>query len=142
MISMIFYLLILYQLKHFLCDYPLQTPRFFIGKFRKDWSFFVPLLAHSAIHGVGTFLIAVWATGNILLGINLGILDMVVHGTMDRLKAGERWMGRWKALSSTEFATATPAQLRGNALFWNALGVDQMVHHLTHYLCIYLILKS
>jgi hypothetical protein len=32
------------------------------------------------------------------------------------------------------------ARLRGNKLFWWALGFDQMVHHLTHYGCIYFIL--
>lgn len=33
-------------------------------------------------------------------------------------------------------------ELRGNTLFWNALGLDQMVHHLTHYVCVWQILKA
>jgi hypothetical protein len=31
--------------------------------------------------------------------------------------------------------------LLGNSLFWCALGFDQMVHHLTHYVCIYFFLR-
>ncbi|HVT62569.1 MAG TPA: hypothetical protein VHD33_03685 [Legionellaceae bacterium] len=87
---------------------------------------------------------------------------------MDRIKAGKKYMGRWKALSASEWVEAkrrsecewvdihgdqiTDAtkpmnaiyrkQIIGNRLFWICLGIDQLIHHLTHYVCIYFILKA
>jgi hypothetical protein len=33
-------------------------------------------------------------------------------------------------------------QFKGNKYFWFALGLDQMIHHLTHYLIIYLLVMK
>ena len=160
----LFVLLVVYQLKHFLADYIFQG-EYMLGKFKPGWTFVGPLLAHVAVHGAMTLLIAV--TSVIFMGatdayfvltraLAIAGLDVIVHFFMDRIKAGPRYMGRWKALSANEFpnvmqelkcdvdehAAKARKRLRDNVLFWWALGFDQMVHHLTHYACILLILLT
>ena len=44
---------------------------------------------------------------------------------MDRFKSGPRYLGRYNNLSK--------------AGFWNVLGFDQMIHHLTHIYIVYII---
>lgn len=179
-ISVVFFLLVLYQVKHFLADYPMQNS-FMLGKFKPGWEFVGPLSAHAAAHGVLTWMIAIGMTHNVALAGALMCFDATVHFFMDRLKAGPKYMGRWKAVSGAEYVKFTqqlerlqegPNQdllavrsiaairgeevevvrsrivavatkrLRDNVLFWWALGVDQMVHHLTHYVCVYFILRA
>lgn len=160
MLTTIFTLLLLYQLKHFLADYPLQRP-WMLGKFLPGWQFVVPLAAHCAVHGLMTFGIAVVFSGNPWLALLLALLDFKVHFLMDRIKASPKLMGRWKPLTAETYAeaqriiqfgdendamsiyrpSAGRAKLRGNRLFWDCLGIDQMVHHLTHYLIIFLLIR-
>ncbi len=164
----LFVLLVVYQLKHFLADYILQG-EYMLGKFKPGWAFLMPLLAHVAVHSHFTFWIAFASLAG-FMGIDfwtalnwatwIGLLDGFVHFYMDRLKASPKYMGRWKPVTAAEYMdckstiehTGTwydaqhevvvhaKARLRGNKLFWWALGFDQMVHHLTHYACIYFIL--
>ena len=136
----IFTLLVIYQLKHFLADYPLQSNRYMLGKFRADWGFVLPLLAHVGVHATGTIAVAFAFGRPIPFAAALGLFDASVHFAMDRIKASPRWMGRWKPLTAAAYPTATSAQLRGNILFWNCLGFDQLVHHLTHYACVWAVL--
>lgn len=101
---MIYLLLITYQLKHFICDYPLQG-KFMLGKFKKYPDFILPLLAHSGVHGVATFLIAYCVKPKI--AFQLALCDMVIHFTMDRIKASPNLLGRYKALSGKEYMYMT-----------------------------------
>ncbi len=57
-----------------------------------------------------------------LLGLTL--FDFIVHFVVDRVKAHPDLGGRWKA---------------DNPKFWWALGGDQAIHHLTHYIIIYVL---
>jgi hypothetical protein len=115
-------LLAAFQVKHFLCDYPLQRP-YMLRKGAVGWNWtsrnnlnwILPLAAHAGVHALATLLIALVV--NPRLGW-LSILDFVVHFVVDRVKASPQLGGRW-----------TPAQ----PYFWWALGGDQMAHHLTHY---------
>lgn len=154
MLTTVFVLLCLYQLKHFLADYPLQRP-WMLGKFLPGWSFVLPLAAHCAVHGAMTFGIALWF-GSPLLALGLAAFDFTAHFVMDRIKASPKWMGRWKPLTAKEYMDIqkviavgpvapgrsqvadlpylhAKGKLRSNRLFWHSIGVDQMVHHLTHY---------
>lgn len=148
---MIFVLLILFQLKHFLADYPLQRP-YMLQKFKADWGFLLPLVAHCGVHALFTFLIVLWAKPELALAC--AILDFWIHFVMDRVKAGPKYLGRFKALAPSEFKFhmkniegGNPGQslsrdaLQGNTYFWWALGLDQGVHHLTHYLIIWLVVS-
>lgn len=117
----IFLLLILFQIKHFVADYPLQGA-YMLGKFKRE-GWVLPLAAHCGVHAVFTFVIATVFAG-VKLAVVAAAIDFVLHFTMDRLKASPDMMGRFKP---------------DNSKFWYALGFDQMVHHVTHYLIIAMI---
>ena len=138
---MIFRLLLAFQAKHFLADYPLQR-RYMLGKFRDDWGFFLPLLAHASVHGCMT----AWICGCVLgfkpIIFLPALFDVVIHATMDRIKAAKRYLGRFKPLTADTAPTATEAQWRSNDFFWWSLGLDQGVHHLTHYAIIWWLVKG
>lgn len=118
----VFLLLIAFQLKHFICDYPLQT-QYMLGKM-KSTGWFKPLAAHSAVHSIGTIFIVSWI--NPILAIVLGVVDFILHFIVDRIKASPTMGGRWK-----------PEQPQ----FWWALGADQMTHHIINYIFIFLIIS-
>lgn len=128
MILEIFTLLVLFQLKHFICDYPLQT-QYMLGKMQAT-GWIQPLAAHAGVHAIATFLIAyvvldlVYWLDNLFFATLFAILDFVIHFTVDRIKASPNLGGRFN-----------PTQ----PYFWWALGADQMAHHLTHYLFIAII---
>ena len=130
MVLEIFTLLVLFQLKHFICDYPLQT-QYMLGKMQAT-GWIQPLAAHAAVHAIGTFIITIivfnpaYYLDAVTLAVTLAIVDFIVHFMVDRIKASPNLGGRFN-----------PSQ----PYFWWALGADQMVHHLTHYLFIYLIIS-
>jgi hypothetical protein len=131
---------------------------FQVKQFKADWGFFVPLLSHCWTHAFMTLLIFSVALGQLhttvdIFGLGmlpgaLAILDLVLHFVMDRIKAGPKYMGRWKALSGQDYQNArwllnqpddgkshrvAREALRRNKFFWWALGFDQFFHHMTHY---------
>jgi len=166
-LTLLFVLLIVYQLKHFFADYPLQG-KYMLGKFKDGWDWVLPLLAHVTVHGLFTLLICLVVRPELWW---LSLVDMGIHFTMDRLKAGKKYLGRFKALSGKEFMAIMPdleaamkhnknadwmlgipsaerlsplwaevlEKARSNTYFWWALGLDQMVHHLTHYFIIWML---
>lgn len=137
---MIWVLLLAYQLKHFIADYPLQG-KFMLGKFLPYPRFILPLTAHALVHAVFTFLIAVWIVSP-TAAVVLGLIDGAVHFAVDRVKASPELGGRFEALTKSTYADLMAKQmpeedrqkvLKSNTYFWWALGLDQMAHHLTHY---------
>lgn len=165
MIGTLFLLLIVYQLKHFLADYPLQN-EYMLKKFSPEPKVWIPALAlHAGVHAWFTLVIGyayIVATRGFPAGGQaatlvwaVGALDFAVHFTMDRIKASPRMLGRFKALSANEWAVWSHEARshnfrvewfervkRDNTYFWWSLGLDQMVHHLTHYTIIFLLLMS
>lgn len=119
MVTLIFLLLIIFQLKHYLADYVLQT-RYMLGKFNADWSFVMPLAAHAGVHAAFTFAICTVLRHELWW---LAVVDGVSHFLIDRVKAGSRWLGRYSDKSK--------------APFWLVLGLDQFLHHGVHYYIIY-----
>lgn len=125
MITTLFILLILFQLKHFIADYPLQG-QYMLGKFKSGTEWILPLTAHSSVHAIGTFIISIlFVPFNIAL--SLAVLDFGLHFVMDRIKASPNILGRFSM---------------DNKYFWWSLGFDQMFHHLTHYLIVFIILLN
>ena len=116
----IFILLIVYQIKHFLCDYPLQTPYMLQKLNLTGWA--VPLAAHAAVHGAFTLAIVMFVNPSLWW---LAIFDFAVHFTMDRIKASPNMLNRFGLEDKR---------------FWWSLGFDQMVHHLTHYAIIFMLI--
>lgn len=155
MLEEIWWLLVAYQVKHFLCDYPLQT-EYMLGKFKPGSNFIAPLAGHCGVHVIGTFVISsTYFYHKDILRINeviaVCLFDFIVHFVMDRIKAGPQWLGRYKSLSAGEFMTLiakekngptaeTVKARRNNKFFWWSLGLDQQVHHLTHYCIIFYLL--
>ena len=131
MILEIFTLLVLFQLKHFVCDYPLQT-QYMLGKMQAT-GWIQPLAAHAAVHAIGTFIITIivfnpaYYLDAVTLAVILAIVDFIVHFMVDRIKASPNLGGRFN-----------PTQ----PYFWWALGADQMAHHLTHYAFIFILLGA
>jgi len=146
----VFALLIAFQAKHFLADYPLQKG-YMLGKFKeKNWA--LPLAVHCGVHAAFTFAIVLACVWNIagpwslFAPFLLAGFDFTVHFIMDRIKASPYLLGRFKALGPSQYLYCvenpnpfTKLQLRGNTFFWWSLGLDQTVHHLTHYVIIYLL---
>lgn len=106
---MIFVLLVVYQLKHLICDYFLQG-KYMLGKFQPYPKFILPLLAHASVHGMATFLIALCVKPKIAFWVAL--LDLVAHFVIDRVKASPNMLGRFKALDANNYVYVPVAHLK------------------------------
>lgn len=112
--SSLLILYILFRLKHFICDFLLQTDWMALTKGkpgREGWS---ALLTHTAIHAIGTLLVTVIFAPALWW---LGLVDFVVHSVVDRIKGLFTYRMGW-----------TPK----DTVFWWTLGADQEVHNFTH----------
>ena len=128
-----------------------------LGKFKPGFDFVKPLAAHCGVHILGTLIIAgiyLWSNGlawHHLIWV-CGF-DFVLHFIMDRVKASPGLLGRYHPLSPTEYVDLinfeeregaddqTREDKKNNTIFWWCLGLDQGVHHLTHYLIIFYLLN-
>jgi len=119
--KLLFLLLVIYQLKHFLCDFPLQT-QYMLGKFKGGDEWKGPLTAHAAVHGAGTLLVGLCFAPAYGIAILLALCDFAAHFTIDRLKV------------------LKGSYPMADKRFWWALGADQMAHHFTHYSIIAILL--
>ena len=158
---MIWLLLALYQIKHFVADYLLQG-KYMLGKFKPFPAFILPLTAHCAVHAVFTFLIAICFKG-LGFAIFLALLDAGIHFAVDRVKASPEMLGRFQPLTKGEYPTVLQMsmgimpvpievsehsakvqwakdRLKSNVWFWWSIGLDQMAHHFTHYFIIWMLL--
>ena len=97
-----------------------------LGKFNaKDWE--LPLFTHASVHALMTFGIVMYFLGNVEIAAGMMMLDLVTHFTIDRVKASPYMFGKYK-----------PDQ----KIFWLALGGDQFLHHITHYIIIFTIIYN
>jgi Protein of unknown function (DUF3307) len=104
------------QIKHFICDYLLQTPYQLLNK----GIYLHPGgLLHAGLHAlftVGAFLVAPPALG---LGIAIVLGEFLVHYHIDWVKEQVIRRKGWDATQRE---------------FWWAIGFDQLLHHLTYIL--------
>jgi len=142
----IFLLLLVFQIKHFVADFLLQN-KYMMGKFSKDWYFFLPLLAHAGINGIFTLAICLFINPSLWW---LSLVDIVTHFFIDRIKAGYKYFGKFKALSESEmkenleimnvermlgqtkYGNNIRKAIKHNTYFWFALGFDQMLHQVVY----------
>jgi Protein of unknown function (DUF3307) len=119
--TQIFLLLILFQVKHFVCDGPLQT-----GAMVREKGLYGRVLGivHAGIHGAGTLGILLLFGIAPLLALKLALLDFVIHYHVDFTK--EQFVRR------AGWTTTIPQ-------FWWALSADQMMHQLTYLLLTWLV---
>jgi hypothetical protein len=120
-INTLFTLLVVFQIKHFIADFPLQFP-YMLRKLAPGWEFVLPLSMHCGVHCLLTFAIALLTVPSLWW---LAFADFAIHFLMDRIKSGPRYLGRFNDVH--------------RSAFWIALGFDQMVHHLTHLWIIWMI---
>jgi hypothetical protein len=139
-----------------------------LGKFKPWPESFKPLFLHSLVHAAFTLVIGLWFV-SFTTAILCALLDMWCHSVIDYVKASPDYGGRYTALSKSEMRkilTRLPKieyarvcvtndtdrfrlqykineakeKLASNRKFWYALGADQLAHHLTHYLIIYILI--
>ena len=119
-VSTIFILLVVFQMKHFVADFPLQFGFMVVAKARKGWDFAPALALHCAVHMIFTLCITLVINPRLWW---LSLVDFATHFIMDRIKSGPRFLGRFDNVERQPF--------------WICFGFDQMVHHLTSYFIIY-----
>lgn len=123
-ISLIFVLLVSFQLKHYVADFPLQSG-WMLNKRLPGWDFAFPLACHCAVHSTITLIIICLVNPSLWW---LALIDFVVHFLMDRVKSAAHYLGRFNDPTRQSF--------------WNCFGLDQLVHHFTHYFIIYNLVTS
>lgn len=102
------------QVKHFICDYPLQTPY----QLKHKGIYGHPGgIIHSAIHALGTLTAFLVVTPTLALGAAIVVGEFLVHYHTDWAK--DQVMRR-KGYNVHQHE------------FWWAIGADQLVHHLTY----------
>lgn len=107
-------LFVLFLIKHFIVDFPLQTPYQFLNK--GTYGHFGGLL-HSGLHGVGTIIIGLLLSMSIIDCVLLGFLDSVTHYHID-----------WAKVNITNYFKLS----FNDPHYWNLLGLDQLLHCLVY----------
>jgi hypothetical protein len=111
--------LFLLFVKHFICDFPLQTSPWM---YRNKGTYLHPGgLAHAAVHAIGTWLVLVFFIGQ--QAYLYALVDFVVHYHVDWAKMNLNKKYNLRADN-------------GNG-FWILLGLDQLLHHITYFVIIY-----
>ncbi len=105
----------LFRLKHFACDFLLQTDWMALTKGKPGKEGYSALFTHTAIHAVGTLIVTVIFAPSLCW---LALVDFVIHSGIDRLKGVFTYRRGW-----------TPA----DKMFWWTLGADQEAHNFTHF---------
>ncbi len=113
-ISSLLILYISFRLKHFICDFILQTEWMALTKSAPGREGYKALFAHTATHGIGTSLVMLVFAPPLIF---LGLIDFVVHSLIDRIKG---------------VLTRKMGWMPKDTFFWWALGADQEMHNLTH----------
>ena len=106
--------LLIFLVKHLVADFFLQTSWMANGK-EQPHGWLKPLLAHVAVHAVATEIIFLALAP---LYWWMGLVDFAIHFAIDRCKG----------LLNRAFDT-DPTKTG----FWWLIGIDQTLHHLTHF---------
>jgi len=119
--SILIFLYLSFRLKHFVCDFLLQTEWMALNKGKPGIEGYKALIPHVAIHSIGSLIIVLafaptpwW----------LSVLDFFIHGFIDRIKGIVSHNKKIKA---------------DKTVFWWLFGLDQEMHNLTHMIYIILI---
>jgi hypothetical protein len=124
-LNQIILIMVIFQVKHFIADYPLQTIYMVNGKALPDRRFILPLSLHAGIHALSTLVVVLFYNTALWW---LAPLDFAIHFATDRFKSSPIFFGRF----------SDPKK----AMYWSVFGVDQMIHHLTHIYLAYVIIVN
>jgi hypothetical protein len=106
----------LLMVKHFVCDFPLQSfPYMFLnkGKYGHPGG-----ILHALVHGGGTYAVLWWHPGALFFVA----FDVAIHYHID-----------WAKMWTNNFFELQPAT---SHWFWILLGLDQLLHYLTYYMIV------
>jgi hypothetical protein len=105
--------------KHFICDFPLQTTPWM---YRNKGSYLHPGgIAHAALHGIGTFIVMAFV--DVKVALIAALFDWLVHYHID-----------WAKMNLNARFNLKPDN---SEWFWIALGFDQLLHHATYFIIVY-----
>lgn len=107
-------LMCLFQLKHMLADYFLQTRTMLDGR---DRYAHLGRFQHAGVHAIGSFIAFFLVGASLPFIVVIVLMEWVVHFHIDW------WKGR-----HTSGQKLTPK----DAAYWRASGVDQALHQLTY----------
>jgi len=114
-----FLMMVLFQVKHFLFDFPFQNKRHLLYKGNYGN---IGGIEHSLLHGVGTYLVVGLCTNNLVIGLLFAVIDTMLHYHIDWLKVN--------------FGSKTTSDPK----FWTHLGLDQLAHQLCYIGYIYFLI--
>ena len=102
------------ELKHFVFDYPVQRPYMFLNKgvYGHPGG-----ILHAGIHALATTVVFLVITPPLIVGLGIVIAEFLIHYHVDWTK--EQFLKRQAATAKDD-------------RFWFALGLDQLLHHLTY----------
>ena len=102
------------EVKHFLCDYPLQTAY----QLNNKGTYGHPGgLIHAGVHALGTSAAFLVITPTPAVGAAILAAEFVVHYHIDWSKDHVMRVNKWTAKDNP---------------FWWTIGIDQLLHHLTY----------
>lgn len=114
-------LYIVFRLKHFICDFMLQSDWMALNKGKPGKEGYNALFSHTIIHATGTLLIVLVYAPSLWW---LGLVDLFVHSAIDRLKGILTLKRSWGTKDT---------------MFWWVFGIDQELHNFTHMVYIVII---
>ena len=104
----------MFRLKHFVCDFLLQSDWMALSKGKAGREGYKALFLHTFIHATGTLIITLIYAPDLWW---LALVDLVVHSVIDRLKGIATLKQGWKT---------------SDTVFWWVFGADQELHNFTH----------
>ena len=111
--------------KHFVCDFPLQSHPF-LRSHKGDYGA-LGGICHALIQGVGPLLVLVLLPSvDLETALQFAALDAIIHYHIDWSKMTLNKKMGWGPMTGDKF--------------WILLGFDQFLHHMTYVLIAYLIL--
>jgi hypothetical protein len=117
-------LVVFLQIKHVICDGPLQN----LSMVHAKRVYAKPLgVLHAAIHGIATFIILGGFGIPFVFAAQLAALETVLHYHIDFLKESIVKWNNWTSLDGP---------------FWWAFTLDQALHHMTYVALVWLIVRS
>ena len=136
-VSQIFVLLLAFQIKQLLCDYPIQ-PEFLLKRFQS--SSVNGLLLYSFFHGFFTLAIClILTTASFPLAAGLALLDVGIDFVLGLTRSKSDLLARFRPLDLQEFTVASRKAKRQHRLYWIFFGIDQALHHMTHFSIVYIL---
>jgi len=122
--AILIFLYIAFRLKHYACDFLLQTDWMALTKGKPGIEGYRALFTHTAIHAAGTLLIVLVFAPTMWW---LAPVDFIIHSLIDRTKGLYTFNKNWKPTDT---------------IFWWTFGLDQEAHNATHLIYIIAIVAA